>query len=113
METSRLYIAVRDQVPDYIVPTLVAHTILNADAHFKENLQYQAWKNLSFKKCVIRVNEKEWNKITALEDVYLGYENRTLNAEMSCAVVLPCPNSNIANVLKFAKLWQPVATAAN
>lgn len=29
----KMYIAVREDVPDYIVPTLVAHSVLNA--HFK------------------------------------------------------------------------------
>ena len=107
MKDSKLYIAVRDDVPDYIVPTLVAHTILNANSAFENSAAWQVWKELSFKKCVVRVTEKEWAKICALESVYLGYEKHTLNGAMSCAVVLPCPNENLPNVLKFAKLWAP------
>ena len=107
MDQSKLYIAVRDQVPDFIVPTLVAHTILNADAAFADFEQYQQWKQQSYKKCVVRVNDREWDKIAALEHVYLGYELHTLDGQMSCAIVLPCLNSELPNVLKFAKLWSP------
>lgn len=107
MKNSKLYIAVRDDVPDYIVPTLVAHTILNASSSFENNKAWQEWKELSFKKCVVRVNEKEWAKICSLENVFLGYEKHTLDGAMTCAVVLPCTNDQLPNVLKFAKLWSP------
>lgn len=107
MKDSRLYIAIRDEVPDYIVPTLVAHTILNADEEFGFDPLWEGWRSQSFKKCVVRVNQKEWDKIVSLPRVYQGYEKHTLNGEMSCAIVLPCENEHLPSVLKFAKLWKP------
>lgn len=104
---SRLYIAVLDEVPDFIVPTLVAHTILNAHVKFQSHQSYQLWFKYSFKKCVVRVNRKEFGKISSLNEVYLGYEKTTLNGELSCAIPVPVPNEMIPNVLKFAKLWSP------
>lgn len=103
----KLYIAVLDEFPDYMTPTLVAHAVLGAHLVFaKEDLlDYKLWLEGSFKKCVVRVNQKEFDKIAALPDVYLGHENRTLDGRKSCAVV--CPRSEIPNVLKFAKLWAP------
>jgi len=107
----RLYIAVLDEVPDFMVPTLVAHTMLGAHLHFNTPKNqiglYNFWLINSFKKCVIKVNRKEFDKIKELKGVYLGHENTTLNAEKSCAIPLPCHNDDLPDVLKFAKLWKP------
>ena len=104
----KLYIAVLDQVPDFIVPTLVAHAVLGAHLVFKDNDNYQAWLNNSFKKCVVRVNAREFAKIAELPETYLGHENKTLDGIKSCAIPLPCENVDLPNVLKFAKLWKPL-----
>ncbi len=116
----KLYICVLDEFPDHMVPTLVAHSVLGAHLHFDilykdfdgmfdENpfKAYKDWLTKSFRKVVVRVNQKEFDKIAALSDVYLGHENNTLEGRKSCAVVWPVPNEELPNVLKFAKLWKP------
>lgn len=120
--TTKLYIAVLDEVPDFIVPTLVAHSVLGA--HLEYARQYIAtedysqsvhapyktylnWLENSFKKCVVRVSRKEFDKIAVIPGTYLGHENKTLGGIKSCAVPLPVPNDQLPNVLKFAKLWKP------
>lgn len=113
-----MYIAVLDEVPDYIVPTLVAHSVLGAHEHFIKvnNLDdivvykyplYIDWFKNSFKKCVLRVNRKEFDKIAAISGTYLGHENKTLNGIKSCAIPCPVTDDQLPNVLKFAKLWSP------
>ena len=104
----RLYIAVLDEVPDYIVPTLVAHTMLGAHLRFSEYDQYNNWLVNSFKKCVVRVNKKEFGHISSIPGTYLGHENTTLNGITTCAIPLPVPSTEIPKVLKFAKLWKPI-----
>lgn len=104
----KMYIAVLDQVPDHITPTLVAHAVLGAHLVFGENPVYQDWLKNSFKKCVVRVNQKEFDKIAAIPGVYLGHENKTLDGIKSCAIPVPCANEHLPNVLKFARLWKPV-----
>lgn len=104
----KMYIAVLDEVPDYITPTLVAHAVLRAHLAFVENEGYQDWFKNSFKKCVVRVNRKEFNKIAAIPGVYLGHESKTLDGIKSCAIPIPCRNEDLPNVLKFARLWKPV-----
>jgi hypothetical protein len=99
---------VLDEFPDYMTPTLVAHAVLGAHLHFASNVQYQTWLQHSFKKCVVRVNRREFDKIAQLPNVYLAHENNTLNGIKSCAVPLPCHNDSIPKVLKFAKLWKPI-----
>ena len=103
---SRLYIAVLDEFPDYMTPTLVAHSMLGAHLKFCNNSLYLDWLNNSFKKCVVRVNQKEFDKICILPDTYIGWENKTLDGRPACAVVVPS-YEEIPNVLKFAKLWKP------
>ena len=102
----RLYIAVLGEFPDFMTPTLVAHSVLSAHIKFEKEPIYQDWLNNSFKKCVVRVNQKEFDKITQLPLVHLGHEIHTLGGKDSCAVV--CPSENTPNVLKFAKLWKPL-----
>jgi hypothetical protein len=110
----KMYIAVLDEFPEYMVPTLVAHAVLGAHLEFSQTHyerpaypNYYSWLDNSFKKCVVRVNQKEFDKISALPDVYLGHENNTLEGRKSCAVV--CPREELPNVLKFAKLWKPAS----
>lgn len=112
MSDLKMYIAVLDDFPDYMTPTLVAHSVLGAHIEFyqtgikpKYQQLYYDWLYTSFKKCVVRVNRKEFDKIAALEHVYLGHENKTLDGIKSCAVI--CPRYETPNVLKFAKLWKP------
>ena len=117
---NRLYIAVLDEFPDYMTPTLVAHAVLSAHLQFVKTHdklddiydkgpyrypEYIDWLENSFRKVVVRVNQKEFDKIAALPDVYLGHENNTLEGRKSCAVV--CPRDETPNVLKFAKMWKP------
>lgn len=101
----KLYIAVLDEFPDYMCPTLVSHAVLGAHLEFFGIPEYDDWLKNSFRKCVVRVNRKEFTKIKELDRVYLAHENKTLNAEKACAVV--CPREDTPNVLKFAKLWKP------
>jgi len=102
----KMYIAVLDEFPDYMTPTLVAHSVLAAHLLFQHNEDYNTWLTQSFKKCVVRVNQKEFDRIAALPDVHLGHELHTLDGKKSCAVVMP--RLQIPNVLKFAKLWSPI-----
>lgn len=114
MKMTKMYIAVLDEVPDFIAPTLVAHAVLGyhqmygygdmEDQHKYEKL-YDQWYYQSFKKCVVKVNRKEFDKIAELDNAGLFYENTTLNGEHSCAVVVV--DEEVPNVLKFAKLWKP------
>lgn len=115
----KMYIAVLDEVPDFMVPTLVAHSVLSTHLEWypplgmlfdggKSMTDYDKWLHKSFRKCVVRVNRKEFDKITKLPTkVYLGHENKTLDGEKSCAVIYPMASNNVPNVLKFAKLWSP------
>ena len=101
----KMYIAVLDDFPDFMVPTLVAHSVLAADRVFAGSDLYDIWFADSFKKVVVRVNQKEFDKISQLSGVYLGHESKTLGGRKACAVV--SPRAENPNVLKFANTWKP------
>ncbi len=104
----KMYIAVLDEFPTYMTPTLVAHAVLGH--HLNHNINeeyctlYNNWLVDSFKKCVLSVNQKEFDKISALPNAQMFHENNTLNAKKSCCVLVV--DQEIPNVLKFAKLWK-------
>jgi hypothetical protein len=104
----KLYIAVLDQFPDYMTPTLVAHTVLSAHLAFTGIDAYDEWLNTSFRKCVVRVSQREFDCIAAIPRTVLGYERNTLDGKSSCGIPLPCDNDQIPKVLRFAKLWAPL-----
>lgn len=112
-ETMKLYIAVLDDFPDYMTPTLVAHSVLGYHLTVPNTLgtklfiDYRAYLDKSFKKVVVRVNQSEFNKIASLPDVYLGHENSTLEGKKSCAVWLYNGEDKMPRVLQFAQLWKP------
>lgn len=106
----KMYIAVLDEVPDHMVPVLVAHSVLGAHLHMSihdddYNVDYFDWLLNSFRKVVLKVNRKEFIKIGGLPHKFFGHENTVLNGEPSCIVL--CPREEWPNVIKFAKLWAP------
>ena len=106
METAnlKLYVAVLNTVPHHMVPVLVAHSVLGAHLRFSlEEHLYDVWLQNSFKKVVLKVNQKEFDKIRLLPNTYQGYENSVLEGRKSCLVV--CPRYDYPNVIKFAKMW--------
>lgn len=107
MSNLKMYIAVLDEFPDYMTPTLVAHAVLGAHIKFSYNdlVEYREWLDNSFKKCVVRLNQKEFNHVNALPNIHVAWENNTIGGKNACIVV--CPREEIPNVLKYAKLWKP------
>lgn len=109
----RMYIAVIDEFPDHMVPTLVAHTILNAHmVMYDEYAEYREWLHQSYRKCVIRVNQKEFDRIKKMPGTHLGWENTTLGGKKSCAILVPMATEELPNVLTYAKLWKPKSYSA-
>lgn len=110
-QDDKLYICILDEFPDYMTPTLVGHAVLRHHMVMgcrKEEYRkrYDEWIKNSFKKCVVRVNRKEFDKIMMIPDTVESWENNTLGGEVSCLTVVA--NTEEHNVLKFAKLWKPV-----
>lgn len=102
---SKMYIAVLDEFPDYMTPTLVGHAVLRHHINYFGNWEYDIWFIESFKKVVVRVGQREFDKIRQLENITESWENNTLDGKVSCVTLIV--SDEIPNVLKFAKLWKP------
>lgn len=106
---SKMYIAVLDEVDAHMVPCLVGHAVLRHHMFSYNQKRYDDWFKNAFKKCVIKVNRKEFEKIRALDSeefpITVSWENSTLGGEQSCITVVV--HDEIPNVLKYAKLWKP------
>lgn len=110
---SKMYIAVHEDVDDFMVPALVAHAVLGKHLSIVKktttklhDLEYFEWLDSSFKKVVVRVNQREFDKIASLYNVYSAYEKTQMQGKTSCLVWV-YSEGGIPNVLKFAKLWKP------
>lgn len=104
-----MYLAVLDTFPDFMTPTLIAHACLGAHLNLTGNAMYDEWLTNSFRKVVVRVDQKQFNKILNLDHgcpIYKAHEKHTLNGETSCLVTI-VDNDNIPKVLKFSQLWKP------
>ena len=107
----KLYICVLNTVPDHMTPVLVAHAVLRHHlCHVQRKPEYRerydAWLKDSFKKCVVRVNQKEFDKINQLPNTVESWENSVFDGGVTCVTIVA--SSDDHNVLKFAKLWKPL-----
>lgn len=100
----KMYICVRDFVPDEFVPVICAHSSLIAHIAFSSKDEYKEWFEKSFAKAVVCVNDKEWDKLMDDHDFKVVTES-ALDNKIVAAVF--CPRQEWPKVLKFAKLWKP------
>lgn len=102
----KMYICVLDEFPDFMTPTLVGHAVLRHHMKHSGNSRYDLWLNESFKKCVVRVNQSEFDKIKELPHATISCENKTLGGKPACVTIIA--HKREYNVLNYAKLWKPI-----
>lgn len=80
----KLYIAVLDEFPDYMTPTLVAHAVLGFHVKIVSDptsdlcVRYHWYLRESFKKVVVRVNQKEFDKSQIWKMFFLRMKTKHL-----------------------------------
>ena len=100
----KFYIAVLDTVDSGHQILSVAHGTLMAHLKFKDVPEYKEWISNSFRKCIIKVNQKEFNKIKEdIPEITIVTEGALDNQEIAIAI---CPREDYPNVIKFAKLFK-------
>lgn len=106
----KLYIIIRSDVPDNMAPVLVAHSMLNADNHFKDDEVYKEWKEKSFRKVVVRTKDySEYERLVGMfPQAFEGKENITCNGEPTCLIPVPVLNSKVPGALKGLSSWKPI-----
>lgn len=100
----KMYIVIRDDVPDNFVPVICGHASLVCYLRHKDDYRMIDWLNASFKKCVVSANGR-WDEI--LEYTDWGYEVITESALGGSEVALAFVPCNDHPVLKKLPLWKP------
>lgn len=100
----KMYIIVKDDIPDKLVPVIAAHASLACYKKYETNDDMTKWINGIFKKVVCLVNEIEFNKLKTETDFVLLTESSLDNKEVCLAF---CPREEYPKKFKFLKMWVP------
>lgn len=100
----KMYILIKEDVPDKFAPVISAHASLACYKKFEEDSDMQKWVNGIFKKVVCKVNEKEFaNAIN--EEKNLVITESALESKEVCVVF--CPRNTYSKQFNYFKLWSP------
>lgn len=100
----KMYIIVKNNVPDKLVPVITAHASLACYKKYETNENMIRWINGIFKKVVCVVNETEFESFKNDEDNIVLTESSLDNKEVCIAF---CPREEYPKNFKFLKMWSP------
>ena len=100
----KMYIIVKDDIPDKIVPVITAHASLACYKKFETNEVMIKWINGIFKKVVCLATDAEFDKLKNEIDFVLLTESSLDNKEVCLAF---CPREEYPKKFKFLKMWTP------
>lgn len=98
----KMYILIKDSVPDKFAPVIAAHASLACYKKFEEDQDMQLWINSVFKKVVCKVNDKEFENAKK-EDKHLVLTESALdNKEVAIAF---SPRAEYSKQFRFFRMW--------
>lgn len=100
----KMYIIVKNETPDKIVPVVTAHASLACYKKFENDERMMQWINGIFKKVVCSAHEIEFNRLKNETDFVLLTESSLGNKEVCLAF---CPREEYPKQFKFLKMWTP------
>ncbi len=100
----KMYIIVKDNVPDKLVPVITAHASLACYKKFEDNGNMIKWINAIFKKVVCLANEHEFDTLKNETD-FVALTESSLDGNEVCLVF--CPREEYPKKFKFLKMWTP------
>jgi hypothetical protein len=100
----KMYIVVKDNIPDKLVPVITAHASLACYKKFEDKGDMIKWINGIFKKVVCITSEIEFEKLKTEADCIVLTESSLDNKEVSIAF---CPREEYPKKFKFLKMWTP------
>jgi len=100
----KMYILIKDEVPDELAPVIAAHASLAAYRQFEKDVDMQTWVNGIFKKVVCRVNEKEFERAREADKQLTLKESVLDNQEVALAF---CPRKVYPKAFRFFRMWRP------
>ena len=101
----KMYLLVKEDLELGLAMVSVAHAVLACHLQFQDDLDYRAWLDNSFKKCVCKVNPKEFESAKKLGKHVIMTESSLDNQE-TAIVFCPRKIENLEKNFKFYKLWK-------
>ncbi len=99
----KMYIFVKDVVPDNFVPVVTAHASLSCYLKYEFDYDMCMWVNTSFKKVICCVNEEEFNELLLLSKHNITFESSLDGIDVAITF---CPRQDSKMFRKY-KLWKP------
>ncbi|SFD55520.1 aminoacyl-tRNA hydrolase [Flavobacterium phragmitis] len=100
----KMYILIKEDTPDKLVPVITAHASLACFRKFEHNENMQKWINGIFKKVVCVVSEKEFENAKMESENIVLTESSLENKEVCIAFV---PRDEYSKMFKFFRMWTP------
>ncbi|SHH82482.1 aminoacyl-tRNA hydrolase [Flavobacterium johnsoniae] len=100
----KMYIIVKDDIPDKLVPVITAHASLACYKKYESNEDMIKWINGIFKKVVCIANDIEFDRLKNETDFVLLTESYLDNKEVCLAF---CPREIYSKKFQFLKMWTP------
>jgi peptidyl-tRNA hydrolase len=104
----KMYILIRNTVPDKMAPVIAAHAALACFRKFEHDNDMQLWINGIFKKVVCKVSDQEFEQAKLHEKHILLTESALDNTEVALVF---CPRPEYGKAFKFFRMWTPEAPA--
>ena len=99
----KMYILIKDDVPEGFAILAAAHASLATYLKFKEDPDMQTWVSGTFYKVVCKVNDKEFQKAKTFEDHVVLTESALDHSEVAIAFK---PREEWPKPFRFYKLYK-------
>ncbi len=99
----KMYILIKDDVPDGFAVLAAAHASLAAYLKFKDTPEVIEWLSGSFYKVICKVNAKEFEKAKTFDDLVVLTESALDDQEVAIAFK---PREDWPKPFRFYKLWK-------
>ena len=100
----KMYILIRDEVPDAFAPLVAAHASLACYKAFEEDADMQTWISGVFRKIICKVNDSEFAKAKAAGKFTELTESALDNMVVGAAF---CPREDYPKAFKYLRMWRP------
>lgn len=104
----KMYILLREDLPDKLAPTVAAHASLAMYLKFKDHPNVAKWLAGPFRKVVCRVTAQEFLKAKEFQDFVTLTESAVGDQEVALGFC-PREDGQWEKPFKFYKLWAPVS----
>lgn len=100
----KMYILIRDSVPDPFAPVIAAHASLACYKQYESDPDMQTWIRGIFRKVVCRVNDQEFAHARRTEKYTVLTESALDGEEVALAF---CPRAEYPKGFRFFQMWKP------